>query len=89
MTYPIIWGPASELGQKHTFIIAFILYTTSFLGQTPAKDLTTLLVTKFISDFFSATSLTNYAAVFADVWPVIARGPLIISTQELISWDPY
>ncbi|XP_006463626.1 hypothetical protein AGABI2DRAFT_225490, partial [Agaricus bisporus var. bisporus H97] len=73
---PLIWGPGSELiGRRPIFRYTLVLYTLSFLGQSLAKNMETLLVTRFISGFLAAVPVTNCGGVIADIWSAAGRGP--------------
>ncbi|KAJ2916645.1 hypothetical protein MD484_g3772, partial [Candolleomyces efflorescens] len=72
---PLIWGPGSELiGRRKIFVVAMVLYTIFHLGQALAKNIETLLVTRFISGFFACAPLTNSGGVIADIWDPETRG---------------
>ncbi|KAI0281088.1 MFS polyamine transporter [Russula brevipes] len=72
---PIFWGPGSEMfGRRAVLIPALAAYTLFHLGQTLAQNMTTLLVTRFLSGFFACAPLNNSGAVMADIWDAAARG---------------
>ena len=50
------------------------VYTLFHLGQALAKNIETLLVTRFISGFFACAPLTNSGGVIADIWQAEKRG---------------
>ena len=62
---PMFWGPGSELvGRRPIFIITLTLYTLFHLGQGLAKNMQTLLVTRFFAGFFAVAPLTNCGGKF-------------------------
>ncbi|KAK2467139.1 hypothetical protein APHAL10511_000688 [Amanita phalloides] len=72
---PFIWGPGSEItGRFPIFVIAGILFTVSHLGQTFAKNIQTLLVTRFLAGFFAAAPLTNSGGAISDMFDSEQRG---------------
>jgi len=72
---PLVWGPGSELiGRKTVFVFAMIIYTLFFLGQALARNIETLLVTRFLSGVFACAPLTNSGGVIADIWDPVRRG---------------
>ncbi|KAJ8690033.1 hypothetical protein PTI98_012879 [Pleurotus ostreatus] len=72
---PLFWGPGSELwGRRPIFLIAMISYTVLHLGQALAKNIETLLVTRFLSGFFAVAPMTNCGGVIADIWSAETRG---------------
>lgn len=73
---PMFWGPGSELvGRRPIFIITMTLYTLFHLGQGLAKNMQTLLVTRFFVGFFAVAPVTNCGGVVADIWSAAGRGP--------------
>ncbi|KAI0270437.1 major facilitator superfamily domain-containing protein [Gloeopeniophorella convolvens] len=75
MLGPTFWGPGSELiGRRPIFIGTLALYTIFHIGQARANNMTTLLVTRFLSGFFAVAPLTNSTGVIADIWDPINRG---------------
>ncbi|KAF8340247.1 MFS polyamine transporter [Amanita rubescens] len=72
---PFFWGPGSELiGRRPIFIVTMTLYTLFILGQALAKNIPTLLVTRFFSGFFGVAPLINAGGVIADIFPADGRG---------------
>ncbi|KAF8879261.1 MFS polyamine transporter [Infundibulicybe gibba] len=73
---PLFWGPGSELvGRRPIFIGTMAMYTIFHLGQALARNIETLLITRFLSGFFAVAPLTNCGGVIADIWPAVGRGP--------------
>ncbi|KAJ7690229.1 MFS general substrate transporter [Mycena rosella] len=72
---PLFWGPGSELiGRRPIFLIAMTTYTILHLGQALAKNIETLLITRFLAGFFAVAPLVNAGGVIADIWSVETRG---------------
>ena len=72
---PILWGPGSELfGRRIVFRVTLIAYVLLHLGQALAHNLTTLLVTRFLTGVFACAPLTNCGGVLVDIWDPITRG---------------
>jgi MFS transporter, DHA1 family, multidrug resistance protein len=55
-------------------VITLSAYTILHLGQALAKDMTTLLVTRFLAGFFAVSPLTNANGVIVDLWDPVSRG---------------
>jgi MFS transporter, DHA1 family, multidrug resistance protein len=73
---PIFWGPGSEiLGRRAILIPALTAYTLFHLGPGLARDMPTLLVTRFLSGFFASAPLNNSGGLMADLWEAEGRGP--------------
>ncbi|KAF7969427.1 hypothetical protein HWV62_27375 [Athelia sp. TMB] len=72
---PIIWGPGSELmGRQIVFRVSMVIYTLFILGQALAPNISTLLITRFVSGVFAAAPLTNCTGVLVDIWDPARRG---------------
>ena len=75
MLGPTFWGPGSELfGRRPILVGSLAMYTIFHIGQACAKNMTTLLVTRFICGFFAVAPLTNSSGVIADMWDPVNRG---------------
>ncbi|KAJ7240402.1 MFS polyamine transporter [Mycena haematopus] len=75
---PMFWGPGSELlGRRPVFIFAMSIYTLLHLGQALAKNMTTMLVIRFLSGFFACSPLVNAGGVIADIWNAEKRGTAV------------
>ncbi|KAJ7768095.1 major facilitator superfamily domain-containing protein [Mycena maculata] len=73
---PLFWGSGSEvIGRRPIFLIAMTAYTILHLGQALAKNIETLLITRFLGGFFAVAPLVNAGGVIADIWSVEKRGP--------------
>ncbi|KAJ7461152.1 MFS general substrate transporter [Mycena latifolia] len=72
---PLCWGPGSELmGRRPMFLIAMTTYTVLHLGQALAKNIETLLITRFLGGFFAVAPLVNCGGVIADIHSAKTRG---------------
>ncbi|KAI0002446.1 MFS polyamine transporter [Russula compacta] len=72
----IFWGPGSEIfGRRAVLIPALAAYTLLHLGQGLAQNMTTLLVTRFLSGFFACAPLINSGGILADIWDAAERVP--------------
>ncbi|KAJ6483623.1 MFS polyamine transporter [Mycena vitilis] len=72
---PLFWGPGSELfGRRPVFVLTMTMYTILHLGQALAKNITTLLITRFLGGFFAVAPLVNAGGLIADIFSVESRG---------------
>lgn len=55
----------------------FGLMVFSFASAT-AKDIQTLLITRFFAGVFGGASLSNVGGVLADMWPATQRGAALL-----------
>ncbi|KAF7368719.1 MFS general substrate transporter [Mycena venus] len=75
---PLFWGPGSELvGRRPVFIFAMSMYTILHLGQALARNIETMLITRFLSGFFAVAPLVNCGGLIADIWNVEKRGTAV------------
>ncbi len=72
---PLLWAPMSELyGRQVLFIGTYIVLTAFNAGAAGAKNITTLIVMRFLAGTFGASPLTNAGGVIADMFPANQRG---------------
>ena len=75
-------------GRKYSILIPiFALSLFSFASAT-AKDIQTLLITRFFGGVFGGAPLSNVGGVLADVWPVTQRGPALLLWGLTITIGP-
>ncbi|KAF2724079.1 MFS general substrate transporter [Polychaeton citri CBS 116435] len=78
---PLIWAPFSEAyGRKVSTIILpmFGLMVFSF-ATAVAKDLQTILITRFFAGMFGVAPLSNVGGVLVDIWPATQRGAALLT----------
>ncbi|KAJ6480272.1 MFS polyamine transporter [Mycena sanguinolenta] len=85
---PVFWGPGSELiGRRPIFVFAMSMYTILHLGQALAKNITTMLIFRFLGGFAACAPLAIslplhlehlfdciFSGVIADIWGPEKRG---------------
>lgn len=72
---PTIWAPASELaGRRWPITIGFFGYSIFAIATATAKDVQTIMLTRFFSGLFSAAPLATVPAVYADIYDNAHRG---------------
>lgn len=65
---PLIWAPLSEqIGRRPVYFISFGLYVIFQIPCAVAKNIETVLVTRFLSGVFAASALTNVGASIVDI----------------------
>ncbi|KAF2684156.1 MFS general substrate transporter [Lentithecium fluviatile CBS 122367] len=76
---PLLWAPVSELyGRKPSILIPIFGLTLFSFASATAKDIQTLLITRFFAGVFGGAPLSNVAGVLADVWSETQRGPALL-----------
>lgn len=72
---PIVWAPMSELmGRRIPILIGMLGFTLFTFATATAKDLQTVMITRFFSGFFGAAPLAIVAASYSDMFPASQRG---------------
>ncbi|PWY85090.1 MFS general substrate transporter [Aspergillus heteromorphus CBS 117.55] len=76
---PLIWAPLSEIyGRKWVIIAPYFIAAIFSFGTATAKDIQTLLITRFFSGFFGSSSVAVTGGAMADIWPPEHRGVAIV-----------
>ncbi|KAK7957676.1 hypothetical protein PG988_012524 [Apiospora saccharicola] len=72
---PLVWAPLSEVYGRRLAVLTpmFIAICFSF-GSAVAKDLQTLIVTRFFGAFFASAPVTNTGGVLGDLFTPDYRG---------------
>jgi DHA1 family multidrug resistance protein-like MFS transporter len=74
-TGPTFWAPLSELkGRRLPLVISMFGFSIFNIANATAKDLQTVLITRFFAGFFGACPLAVVAAVFSDMFDNRTRG---------------
>ncbi|KAL2256816.1 hypothetical protein VTK26DRAFT_1077 [Humicola hyalothermophila] len=72
---PTLWAPLSELkGRRLPLVVAMLGFSIFNISNAVAKDLQTVLITRFFAGFFGACPLAVVAAVFSDMYDNRTRG---------------
>ncbi|KAL8854679.1 MAG: hypothetical protein Q9221_000461 [Calogaya cf. arnoldii] len=74
-TGPILWAPLSELrGRRLPLVVAMFGFSIFSIATATAKDLQTVLLTRFFAGVFGSCPLAVVAAVFSDMFDNRSRG---------------
>ncbi|KAI1848163.1 hypothetical protein JX266_005876 [Neoarthrinium moseri] len=72
---PLLWAPLSEVYGRRTAVLAPMFIATCFSFATAvAKDLQTVMITRFFGAFFAAAPVTNTGGVLGDLFSPAQRG---------------
>ncbi|KAM5343382.1 hypothetical protein ACJ41O_011919 [Fusarium nematophilum] len=86
---PLVWAPLSELyGRKWVVVIPYFIAAVFSFGTATAKDIQTVLITRFFSGLFGSAPVTNTGGVMADIWAPHQRGNAIVSYGVTIVGGP-
>jgi DHA1 family multidrug resistance protein-like MFS transporter len=72
---PLLWAPLSEVYGRRAAVLTPMLIAICFsFGSATAKDLQTLMLTRFFGAFFSSAPVTNTGGVLGDLYSPAWRG---------------
>ncbi|KAI4224674.1 MAG: hypothetical protein L6R36_004482 [Xanthoria steineri] len=74
-TGPILWAPLSELrGRRLPLVVAMFGFSVFSIATATAKDLQTVMLTRFFAGVFGSCPLAVVAAIFSDMFDNKTRG---------------
>ncbi|KAL8674930.1 MAG: hypothetical protein Q9168_000633 [Polycauliona sp. 1 TL-2023] len=74
-TGPILWAPLSELrGRRLPLVVAMFGFSVFSVATATAKDLQTVMLTRFFAGVFGSCPLAVVAAIFSDMFDNKTRG---------------
>ena len=75
---PLLWGPVSEIyGRKPAVLLPYFVGAVFSFATGAAKDLQTVLITRFFAGLFASAPVTNTGGVMADIWTATERAKAI------------
>ncbi|KAJ5127195.1 Efflux pump bik6 [Penicillium atrosanguineum] len=75
----IIWAPLGEVyGRKWVIVVPYFIAAAFSFGTATAKDIQTILITRFFTGLFGSAPVTNVGGVMADIWPPEQRGIAVV-----------
>jgi len=86
---PILWGPLSEAhGRRIIIVVPFLLFVVTLAGQGLAQNMTTLIVTRFISGILACSPIVVGAGYVVDIWNSTDRGIVMSITTLGLCFGP-
>jgi MFS transporter, DHA1 family, multidrug resistance protein len=86
---PVMWAPISELyGRKLPIVLSMLGVTVFSFGTATAKDLQTIMLTRFFCGFIGAGPVAVVAAAFADMFNNETRGKAIATFSLMVFCGP-
>jgi hypothetical protein len=86
---PLLWAPLSEVyGRKWPILVPVFISTVMSFGTAAAKDIQTVLITRFFNGFFGSAPITSTGAVFVDLWTPTQRGMAIVGYTFCVCGGP-
>ncbi|KAF2728716.1 MFS general substrate transporter [Polyplosphaeria fusca] len=72
---PLLWAPLSEVyGRRLAVLCPMVLATCFSFGSATAKDLQTIMITRFFGGFFASAPVSNTGGVLGDLFTPAQRG---------------
>lgn len=72
---PLLWAPLSEVyGRRLAVMVPMFIATCFSFGTATAKDLQTVMITRFFGAFFASAPVTNTGGVLGDLYSPAWRG---------------
>lgn len=86
---PMIFAPLSEVyGRKPAVLIPYFLAGVFSIGTATAKDVQTILITRFFAGLFGSAPVTNTGGVLGDVWAPEQRGNALVGYAFAVVGGP-
>ncbi len=86
---PLLWAPLSEVyGRKNAVLPPMFIAAVFAFGTGAAKDIQTIMITRFFAGFFASAPVTNTGGVLADLFPASQRGIAIASYAMAVVVGP-
>lgn len=72
---PLLWAPLSEVyGRKPAVLSPYFIAACFSFGTATAKDIQTIMITRFFAGFFGSAPVTNTGGVLGDLFDPSQRG---------------
>ncbi len=72
---PLLWAPLSEVyGRKAAVLTPYFIAACFSFGTATAKDIQTIMITRFFAGFFGSAPVTNTGGVLGDLYTPGQRG---------------
>ncbi|BDD54783.1 hypothetical protein MAP00_000373 [Monascus purpureus] len=86
---PLVWAPLSEVyGRKTAVLIPYFLAAVFTFGTATAKDVQTVMITRFFTGFFGSAPVTNTGGVLSDIWTAEHRGVAMVGYAFAVVGGP-
>ncbi|TGO55610.1 hypothetical protein BCON_0089g00050 [Botryotinia convoluta] len=86
---PLLWAPLSEIYGRKAAVLTPVFISACFsFGSATAKDIQTVLLTRFFAGIFGAAPVTNTGGVLSDIWAPQSRGTAIVGYAFAVVGGP-
>jgi hypothetical protein len=86
---PLLWAPLSELyGRKPAVLPPYLIAIVFSFATGAAKDIQTIIITRFFTGFFGSAPVTNTGGVLGDIWSPESRGIALVGYAMAVVSGP-
>ncbi|TAQ88771.1 hypothetical protein B7494_g2937 [Chlorociboria aeruginascens] len=86
---PLLWAPLSEVyGRRIAVFAPYFIAAIFCFATATAKDIQTIMITRFFIGFFSSAPVTNTGGVLRDLWPDKQRGVAVLAYSMSVVGGP-
>ena len=86
---PLVWAPLSEVyGRKQAVLTPYFLAAIFSIASGAAKDIQTVLITRFFTGIFSSAPVTNTGGVLGDIWSPQQRAMALVGYAYAVAGGP-
>ncbi|PGH15541.1 hypothetical protein AJ79_02323 [Helicocarpus griseus UAMH5409] len=86
---PLLWAPLSELyGRKPAVLLPYFIAAIFMFAAGSAKDIQTVLISRFFCGFFGSAPITNTGGVLSDLFPAEERAVAIVGYAMAVVGGP-
>ena len=75
-------------GRKLSVLLPYFVGAMFSFGTAAAKDIQTILITRFFTGLFASAPVTNTGGVMSDIWPATSRGTAIVGYALAVVGGP-
>ncbi|KAK6379022.1 hypothetical protein LTS17_006725 [Exophiala oligosperma] len=86
---PLLWAPLSEVyGRKLAVLPPMFIAVCFSFASGAAKDVQTIMITRFFAGFFASAPVTNTGGVLSDLFPSSQRGVAMAAYAMAVVFGP-
>ncbi|EGE80721.1 MFS multidrug transporter [Blastomyces dermatitidis ATCC 18188] len=86
---PLLWAPLSELyGRKPAVLFPYFIAAIFMFASGSAKDIQTVVISRFFAGFFGSAPITNTGGVLSDLFPPEQRAVAIVGYALAVVGGP-
>lgn len=86
---PLLWAPLSEVYGRKTAVLIPLFFSGIFAFATAtAKDIQTVMISRFFAGFFGSAPITNTGGVLGDLFPPASRGVAMVGYAMAVVGGP-